>query len=628
MTEIIITINSELTSDFLGSMVIDILHDAKGRGILKGRKLHEITDIIAESISVSKSHEMTDSSESISVSNNTKNWVFTQVFKYIYNLWIDNISCLGTFQAPDFHDSNFNISYYRKHVLLPIKKSAETSDAFASLGPNRKGVECESFLLHKSKLDSSKVYTFKSPSGNFYNESMLFVDAIKKSRGNTLISLDMKSAAGLIRSTTDPIGYISGIATYADPGYNMAGMSAIRKFSKIDFIQKNHNSFSYRINLEIDKTIVKFFEAEYYWSPSKDIREHLLIKISDHFFHRSLPKSKDMADALEKYLNCEKNITIWNSKEKMDDIYKTLYANKISEDEYAIIYTKLHKGLDYKSELATICSSFDIIKLQSWCKNSVLNVAYIVSSLKLFDYYNINSSYIFPEDVIDKLFPVLLENPSTTMLFYIDHHLNLIIQYITHPEDIFGDITYQNYLKEKLDKRIGKFKLLNLRERLIKNVYDSYKEILVKNTIENVLKNIIENKEYKINETVKEILKQHVALFEPAFLKMKFDADLEKMSLLELCLRLNIFPEYDFTVEESALPDALKNVLGKFSGDFGQIVWCMATGNIFASEDNNSSAIACILHRVSPENIIGLHENGWANIHGMGDGGEVIACLG
>ena len=51
MAEITITIDSELTSDFLGSMVIDILHDAKGRGILKGRKLYEITDIIAESIS-------------------------------------------------------------------------------------------------------------------------------------------------------------------------------------------------------------------------------------------------------------------------------------------------------------------------------------------------------------------------------------------------------------------------------------------------------------------------------------------------------------------------------------------------------------------------------------------------
>jgi hypothetical protein len=614
MAEITITIDSELTSDFLGSMVIDILHDAKGRGILKGRKLYEITDIIAESISGSLK---------------IKNWVFKQVFKYIYNLWIDNISALGTFETPNFEEINIDVDYYRKNVFLPIKQSSETSDAFASLGPNRKGVELSSFLLHKSKLDSSKVYTFKSPSDNFYNGSMMFVDAIKKSRCSSLVSLDMKSAAGLIRSTTDPIGYISGIATYADPGYNMAGMSAIRNSSKIDFVQRNHNTFSYCINLEIENEVVKFFDAEYYWSPSKDIREHLLIKIADSFFHRSLPKSREMADALEKYLNCEKNITIWNSREKMDDIYKTLYVNKISnEDEYAIIYTKLHKGLNYKSELEAICKNFDIVNLQSWCRDSMLNVAYIVATLRLYNYYNIKSKYIFPEDVIDKVFPILFDSsPSAPILFYINNHLNLIIQYATQPEPIFKDIKYQNYLKEKLDRRIGKFKLLNLRERLMKNVYDSYKEILIKYDIQNVLKNIIENKKYEINEIIKEVLKQHIALFEPSFFKMEFDADLEKISLLELCLRLNIIPEYEFTVEESALPDALKNVLGKFSGDFGQILWCMATGNIFASEDNNSSAIACILHRVSPKNIIGLHENGWVNIHGMGDGGEVIACV-
>ena len=88
---------------------------------------------------------------------------------------------------------------------------------------------------------------------------------------------------------------------------------------------------------------------------------------------------------------------------------------------------------------------------------------------------------------------------------------------------------------------------------------------------------------------------------------------------------MEIYPETFLTVEESVTWDTLRSVLGKFSGDFGQIIWCLSTGNIFATEDNNTSAIACILHRIDKRYIVSDFPitNKWVNIHGHGDGGQV-----
>jgi hypothetical protein len=619
-TNLTITIPEKLSSDFLGTMVIDILHDSKGRGILKGRKLHEITDLISESFFIRNEEDSRLIIESDK--EKIKNWVFTETFQYIYDLW-------GGAQGVE---SDINPLESKHKILLPIKPSGENSDVFASLGSNRRGVECENFLLQKHKTPNSIVFQSpKSTVSDFYSNSKFFVETITNSRKDALVSLDMKSAAGLIRSTTDPIGYISSIATYADPGYNMAGMSAIRQTSKIDFVQKNHNAFSYSVNLETPFGTLKFFDIEYYWGySSKDIRENLMIRINDSFFYRSLPKAKDMADSLERYLDSKNNTTIWSSREKMDDIFKTLYAKKIEDVntvEFDIIYSKLHKGLPVLDDIKNISKGFPISILKKWMVNE-LNIAYIVSTIKLYDLYEIKTKYIFPEDIIDNLFPSLLadQNIDPRILFYIDHHLNLIIQYVSQPPELFQNNVYQNMLKEKLERKVGKCKLLNLRDRLMKNVYSSYKELLLKNRIEETLKKIIVNESYNLKAEVIAILKQHVAYFEPFFYKNITD-DILKLSLLDLCMRLDIYPEHDTHVEESAWIEALKGVLGKFSGDFGQIAWCISTGNIFASEDNNSSAMACILHRVPKDNIIGLHDNGWVNIHGMGDGSEVVACF-
>ena len=96
------------------------------------------------------------------------------------------------------------------------------------------------------------------------------------------------------------------------------------------------------------------------------------------------------------------------------------------------------------------------------------------------------------------------------------------------------------------------------------------------------------------------------------------------MNLVE---KFNMIPVQTITVDTESNP--IKNVLGKFSGDFGQIVWCMRYSHIFATEDNNTSAMACILHKV-PKKYIQTDNSSlvqWVSLHGMGDGSSVEAIF-
>ena len=100
-----------------------------------------------------------------------------------------------------------------------------------------------------------------------------------------------------------------------------------------------------------------------------------------------------------------------------------------------------------------------------------------------------------------------------------------------------------------------------------------------------------------------------------------------------MVLGLNLIPSGVLCTNfKESVHDALTYVLGKFSGDFGQIVWTMRYGHIFASEDNNTSAMACLLHRVLKK-FIEFEPNSqdklkWISLHGLGDGSRVDATIG
>lgn len=590
-----ITIPSFLTSDFLGSMVLDILHDGKGRGILKDRKLCVFTDLLSDCFELS----------------NLKNWVFLQVFNFFCKLWKDNISALGI----DSLSPNYTVDYYRKNVSIPVKASGLQSDCFCSLGPNKKTPEFENYQIQKQGLEYKDFISPLLPE-KFYENSKRIVNSILRISPNALVSLDMKTSAGLIRSITDPIGYVSSIATYSDPGYNMAGMSSIRNRSVLIFKEKNN--FTFTINLEIEDSSHHFFTTEYYWAESKDLREHLIIKINDYFFHRSLPKSREMAESIQKYLDSENIVTVWSAKENIESIYKKLSDENIVENEYSDIYRKFHKGIFKNSDLKNIVGKFNIQVLNRWISDNPVNLAYIVSSLRLYKIYNIKTRYIKPEDIITKVLPYYLSKNVGKNLAYINAHIDLLLQYIGHPDQLFIDQRYKYKLRELLDsQRVGensRNKIINLREKLIKNLYSSFKEKLISKNVDAILKNIIDNPETDIilNSDIENILKTHIKFYIPE----NNNVSILKLSLLDICLKLDIIPEHETEVLEDSRSEALKYMLGKFNGDFGQIIWCIATENIFATEDNNSSALACLMRKIS------LNSR-WCSIHGLGDGGSV-----
>jgi hypothetical protein len=597
-----ITIPKDLVSDYLGSMILDIMHDAKGRETIKGVKLHVLTDLLAESFTTDR-----------------RQFVFMKSYNYLKMLWASNMKAFGGGNDYDWNSKDYN--YLREHVFLPISDS----DNFVYLGTGKKSPESENYFYQKSKC--KKIIKFQSPNSieNFYERSKAFVDQITTTP--RLVSLDMKSAAGLIRSTTDPIGYVSSIATYSDPGYNMAGMSAIRNMSTVDFKEKNNNTFSYRINLETENETLPFFTTEYFWGETdkKDMREYILIKILDGYFYRSLPKAREMSETLNHYITETPIMTIVDSYEKLGEIYRTLLINaKKTREEYAAIYSGLHKGQNIVQHLEKISRNFDIKKLTQWCRinrNNPLFIAYIVSSLKLYEAFNLNTKYIFPEDVIEHM------NPEKN-LAYCMHHLELIYQFINQPREVFQNDRYQVILENALDsKKIGRTKIVNIMKNLIKNKYTEYEHVLKKRqkNINNILINLIENFDTDINidYQLRAVLVENIDFFVPGV--EPTDNNI-KLSLLDLADRFGMAPDYEVQVAESPNFNALKHVLGKYSGDFGQTLWCMATGNIFATEDNNSSAIACIMHQIPKEYIKGDYED-WVSIHGYGDGSCVEAIV-
>jgi len=288
-----ILIPNHLISDFLGIMVIDILHDSKNYGSISNHRLSKITDLLAETCDFK--HPITK--------KQIKIFIFKKVVFYMCKLWKDNLKALGLYKMPNFE--NNDPDYWKqlsKFVKIPLKPMASFKDTFITLGRNTKSIEVSNYYYQKELLGCNcKYYSFISPTNitnsiNYFYNAKSIVNNIKSWNDKSAVSLDMKSSAGLIRTITDPIGYITSICTFVDPGYNMPGMSAIRKYSNID---TNINNFSYSINLEIENQIINLFTVKYYNSFP---RNNVLINVSDHLYHGTLPNSVTMSQSLKNYL--------------------------------------------------------------------------------------------------------------------------------------------------------------------------------------------------------------------------------------------------------------------------------------------------------------------------------------
>ncbi len=708
-----------LCKEFLGILALDILHDAKGYGYLVGHKLSQLTDLLADSVHLYNG--------GIALKD-IQNYIFKQVLTYFLELWSANITALGLHSIPVIDG---NIEALRTVVLLPIRRVAgrDDDDIFIRLGKNKYGIEAQNYMNQREKLSPThaETMTFVSPHGvkkpsDYFRQASGIVDIIRTRVGEeSRVVLDMKASAGLIRTLTDPLGYTTGLPTYADPGYNMPGMSAIRQYSDLTFVggssDDNDNDhytgsheFRYCVQLETSlyKKPLKILDVTYFYGVATDglDRSNVMINIHDETFKGTLPRSMMMASALGQYLNPKPQELVVTMRDTLESI-KHLIWNYYDETCQRIPfieflqkeYSNLHTSVPPQLNLASFThlakqTSFKrkqlSKRLKEWCdtENTIFRTSYILATFQNLYFFDI-SEYLpdvidcfFPKEMITEVLPKImfdyLSNNDANILAFVYHQHKLLKQFIGQPDvgvkyypDLDALLEKQWLPKRKgklttqITKNVLEWRRINARHVTTMSIYISkYIQNLVQKCNER-LSTIVDLDQCGTDDPRIEVLLQELPIFRPPQLLEKvlsshihfyhpemyhrtkavvrtglllsslLDALLWRKPLVQLDIDLQTTLTTTVQTSEKEYRhddyryDALRAVIGKFSGDFGQIMWCICHGHIFASEDNNASAMALMLHRVPEQyiNVDGRHPGVWGNIHGLGDGSCVDVTL-
>ncbi len=655
MTSIDINIDPQHVSKFLGMFVLDILHDAKGKGYLFGHLLSNITDLLATSCLLNSGIEPTRPS-----GRELEFYIFVHVYQFFYNLWIDNPSALtdNTLPEPDFNKPTGDFKYwsiYKLGVKIPVRLVADRKDedTFISLGKNKNSIEAENYKQELCSISENKIINFTSPrkvipdskhgvTAEYFNKVALVVENIKTKLPNSFISLDMKSAAGLLRTITDPIGYITSLPTYCDPGYNMIGMSAIRDNSYIDCLSGKGEHFVFQVNIPFlgSKTILK---TDYYYGGNNEelCRENVLVKVLDDYHYSYLPSSSVMATSLNDYLlmcdNKTPQITLTRNNKEILGVLKACVYDRIcgtTEFEKGVNVLFGLEGKEFDSYLKKMCNIVGI-KVKKINQLFRENKNYLIASLLNVYYYS--EKGIELDQLLFENFDGGISTGFIYNFFSILDKLN-----IKHPKNVTPS-------KKDLDKQFNKNFIdfvANNKDQLLKTNRDYIKIYQNNFTFDedydystHLTGNLLRSSFGNIN---KKYLEEYIHSYYPSLyhsLQSFFNKDLfytfallDILSLPDTGLDI-LKDEYQIIVKsnkETIIENAVFNILGKFSGDFGQIAWCIANGHIFASEDNNASALALLLHQL-PKSCFcidsSIKESSWGSIHGMGDGGSVHVTI-
>ncbi len=672
MTSIDINIDPQHVSKFLGMFVLDILHDAKGKGYLFGHLLSNITDLLATSCLLNSGMETED--------KELEFYIFVHVYQFFHNLWIDNPSALidNTLPEPDFNKSTNDFKYwsvFKLGVKIPVRLVADRKDedTFISLGKNKNSIEAENYKQELCSVPENKIINFASPrkvvpgsrhgiTAEYFNKVALVVENIKTKLPNSFISLDMKSAAGLLRTITDPIGYITGLPTYCDPGYNMIGMSAIRDNSYIDCLSGKGEHFVFQVNIPFSpgenrsdgtrgsildipflksKTILK---TDYYYGGNNEelCRENVLVKVLDDYHYSHLPSSSVMATSLNDYLlmcdNKTPQITLTRNNKEMLGVLKACVYNKICDSYSEEVEKNINvlfglEGKEFDSYLKKMCNivGVKVKKINQFFRE---NKNYLIASLLNVYYYSEKGIEL------DQLLPENFDGDASKGFIY-NFFMILEKLNIKHPKNVTPS-------KKDLDKQFNKSfidfvasnkdQLLKTNRDYIKIYKDNFSFDEDYDYSTHLTGNLLRSSFGNIN---KKYLEEYIHSYYPSLahsLQSLFNKDLfytfallDILSLSDTGLDI-LKDEYQIIVKsnkETIIENAVFNILGKFSGDFGQIAWCIANGHIFASEDNNASALALLLHQL-PKScfyINGFNDPTWGSIHGMGDGGSVHVTI-
>lgn len=638
LTEPDITINIplHLTKDFIGIFILDILHDATGenRGVaLSKSKLCQITDLLAESIFITTPDINIDW---------VKNYFFECTLKYFLEIWINNLPALGLTQIPE----NEDLQSLKEKVLTPVK---QTRDKYGILKNNtvlysvkdyeQSGVEAYNYHYQKHFLDKSKIYesAFESPQqyknpSDFFNKAHGIVDIIHYNYPQSKVVLDMKTAAGLLRTITDPLTYITSLPTYADPGYNFL-MSAIRKNSDIHFLPKTKegyfsgsSKFTYSINLEtpIQNEPLQFLYTTYFNGLCKDglDRSNIIISTLGETFVGILPSSKDMSLALCQYLE--------NSNE--------LFSTTISEILYDI-QNHIYNYYDSNSQ-----PYINNLETDNFGEN------YINATIKNIKLYGMNidiesiESIFMITDVLPNVLYEYIQTRELRLLSFVNAQYKLLEQYSQFDPHI-KKLLKDQWLPKRKGKLVNQLKEHISRWRLNSNIILE-ESVYIKNYIMSLIEvcknniNLIETDEileylpdFNPTKDIGVILEDHLQFYNPEIysrtvcmnrnfllLSTLISLLLWDKPLLNFDINLDTEITFNRVDYDGIKHTALQMILGKFSGDFGQIMWAMHMGHLFSSGDNNASAMALLMHRIDT----GYK---WGSIHESGNGNCVYITL-
>nr|QBK87253.1 MAG: hypothetical protein LCMAC201_01550 [Marseillevirus LCMAC201] len=711
---ITLTIPDYLCKDFLGILALDTLHDAKGHGYLVGNKLSQLTDLLAKAILLNN-HNLDQYTGVI------QNYIFEKVLTYFLELWSNNIGALGLDTIP-----NGDWESLRDVVCLPLRNVADRADedAFITLGKNKYGIEAQNYHDQRQKLypQCAETMSFVSPKGvqkpaDYFRQASGIVDIIRaRTAGQARVVLDMKASAGLIRTLTDPLGYTTGLPTYADPGYNMPGMSAIRQHAQISFIDEDNQNnyytgsheFRYHVQLETPmcSTPLVLLDVTYFYGVAKDglDRSNMIISMLGNSFNNTLPRSMMMASALGQYLKpTPQQITV-TARDTLSIIERIIwnYYNNTCEEISALrdlqqISTQLHKGESFELQSLshfikqTPFNPHQTQDLYEWCssENTIFRSSYIVATFRNLYLFDVSSylpvrqlDCLLPEEMIINTLPKLMfeylsNGKNFILLSFCYHQLKLIEQFIGKPN---SGLVYHQDLAEQLTKTWIPKRKGKLLIQISKHVQEWRKNQALTITIQKeiliYIKNLLSvcNQQLGIlvdldtrepddprieillkalplfqpSAVLEDALSEHLHFYDPEMyyrtakirrtgllLGSLLNMILWKKPLVTLDLDLQailvitLHPSAAEYRNDHYTDDALRSVFGKFSGDFGQIMWSICYGHLFASEDNNTSAMALMLHRI-PKQYINTYEHqhgGWGNIHGLGDGSCVDVTL-
>lgn len=671
----IIRIPKHLNKDFIGTTVLDILHDSKSRSTLYGVKLAEITNLIATCYILHNPHIYFTDEKKLDVNI----YFFKLTLEYYCGeMWDKNLTALGLVSMPDFkNDSREYWCKLRELVVIPLHNNPDrfTECNFEPLGGGRYSAESYNYALQLSKLDISQheIISFLSPNGircpeDFLIQQRGIIDIIQDRMGtDARVVLDMKSAAGLLRSVTDAIGYINNIATNADPGRDMPGMKAIRQYA-----QEVETEREFQFCVKMDTPFSPdgdILDISYIYESNGSRRAN--ITILDNLFKTRLPRSVDMSEALNQYLSPKPIDTVVT----LDDIVlhvsrdiKALYEPAFETGNAILKQLHTHGTLS-RAELLewlrkTCIDAADVLRVVNWILSASVpeqwaRIVYILDTVKNIECYGVTPDSVLPLRIIREIkheFNAFRNGErELATLGYCHHQIQLLYNYSRHPDNSEKWQVHDVIKWARIPGKRGAW--CNLTTQLDKcwkdatvcdpllpyRAYtDAYFEkfllacqsnlkwfaIQDKNSPQAFYENVLcrlplfDPPAGLAHELDKRILLLHPTLYrnsrEPAVLLYAFLTVCQ--GLIDIRFNRPMIWR-SMPLQEDTKMAALYQMLGKFSGDFGQIVWSLFHEQIFATEDNNASAMALLLQRIP-----NLPKR-WATIHGLGDGSAVKICI-